>query len=242
MSWTYKSALGYPQILTTNLFGGLQQPRSYVANATYTTPTGVKSILVLGQGAGGGGGGCGQANSTQSSVAGGGAAGGWGYYFVTSPLSSYTITIGLAGTAGGAAANGGAGSNTTFVNGPTTYLNCIGGAGGKSIALGTSAVTANGGIATATGTGTVNFPGMAGGPGYRFSGTTGCSGLGGTTWWWYSYPTAGVGTTTSSAAPAPFQTGTSGGCGGSGGWANTTSGTVSGGTGSDGFVVIYEFR
>src|ERR1043166_4104290 len=114
MSWTYKSALGYPQIVTTNLFGGLQQPRSYNANATYTTPSGVKALLVLGQGAGGGGGGCGQANSTQSSVAGGGAAGGWGYYFTASPLAGYAITIGVGGTGGGAAANGTAGSNTTF--------------------------------------------------------------------------------------------------------------------------------
>jgi len=95
----------------------------YSANGTFVTPLGVRIIWLSGA-AGGGGGGGGNAGVNGS----GGGAGGTVYKYgvQVSPGTSYSITVGAAGSPGGANQNGSAGGNTVF----GSLLTLTGGGGG----------------------------------------------------------------------------------------------------------------
>ena len=175
-------------------------------SATWTKPTGCKTVRFILAG-GGGGGGSGHAHaSSNRGGAGGGAGGGITEisYRAADLPSTLTITVG-AGGAGGAgvvASNDGnpgvAGSATTVTASGITYARAAGGAGG---AQGTNSAGAGGaagalgdalyaggaggaggapGVAGAVGAATIGCPGGGGGGGMTSAGTTANGGNGGT--------------------------------------------------------------
>ena len=131
--------------------------------ATYTVPTGVRSIYVEVVGAGGGGGGV---DGQGSGTAGAGRSGGGGGYsskLITSPSASYTYTIGAGGTGGAAGNNSGSdGGASSFTDGTVT-LTANGGllGGGQNATAGTSNSARGGAGGTATG-GDLNLSGSQG--------------------------------------------------------------------------------
>ena len=98
--------------------------------STYTTPAGVKAIMVELIGGGGGGGGAVVAASQRGTAAGGGGSGTYTRILIVNPASSYLYTIGIAGTAGTVAGgNGGTGGASSFNNGAITAPGGTGGVG-----------------------------------------------------------------------------------------------------------------
>lgn len=169
--------------------GRLLNVRTLTTSGTYTPTTGTKAIKVTLTGGGGGGGGC-QASSTSDTFSGGGGgAGGTVIAWITSPASSYSVTIG-AGGAGGVGANGGsAGGNSVFGSLTATggLINIRGGDGSDG-QTGTYFVTGNGGSSFWGGSGRAGAgggvvgkaPGSGGGGAYdtAFSGTSYTGGAG----------------------------------------------------------------
>jgi hypothetical protein len=144
------------------------------SNGTYTTPTGVKFLIIEGLGDGGGGAGA-LGASSQASVGGGGGAGGYVIRFESPPLASYAVTIGPGGIGGIGALNGGNGAGTTF----GAVLAANGGNGGITMATGTSTLFVNGGLGQYGSAGDWGSAGGDGGMGTRLSGTVAASGFGG---------------------------------------------------------------
>ena len=124
-------ALGTPSVgVATNLTatGGLRSFQIFTSGIaqTYTKPANVTSILV--EVIGGGGGGGGAAVSFGSLGAGsGGDAGGYARLYVASASSTYTYTVGAAGSGGSSGANNGASGGTTSFG---RSLQATGGGGG----------------------------------------------------------------------------------------------------------------
>ena len=133
---TISDAGGY--FTSTNVEGALQelgangQPGRflrrtfYTAGATWTKGSDVGKIRVTGQGGGGGA-------SSNGTGFGGAGAGGFFDKLITSPLSTYTVTIGAGGSAAGG--NGGA----TSLSGVATGNGGIGATGGTFGSLGGTA-------------------------------------------------------------------------------------------------------
>lgn len=209
-------------------------------SGNYNVPADVTVIVVELVGGGGGGGGGVAANAGTVSAAGGG--GGGGAYtrrrIATSGGTVYSYVVGTGGPGAGAGV-GTAGGQTQF---NTAAITANGGAGGTNMASGTTVTTVAGGAGgTAGATGDVNIPGGAGGRGYRGSGTIAISGTGGGSMY-------GSNTTCVYAAVSALTNGTAGslyGSGGSGGAAQRTGGgpfTGTGGNGSNGTIIVWEFK
>lgn len=200
--------------------------------ATYTPTSGTTKILV--ELCGGGGGGGGAANTAaNAAAAGGGGGGGYARKFYSSIGSSYTYTVGTGGAGGAAGNNNGTqGVDTTFDNGGT-IITAKRGSGGTGSAAGVvPAVVAGGSGGTVSTNGDVNGAGMSGLPGRVWNGTVAESGQGG------SGPFGGGG-----AACITERNGIAGagkGAGGSGGCSYGTN-AKSGGAGSDGIIIVWEF-
>lgn len=149
----------------------LSNPTSQVftGNGTFTAPTGVTRILVTMCGGGGGGGG------SNTLFAGGGGGAGQSiiaHSMVVSPGAGYTVTVGSGG-AGGNAADGSAGGNSTFVGttSPSNYtLTTLGGDFGEF----DNDVDSPGGSATASAT-TLNASGTTSGNIYIYGGGAGAN-------------------------------------------------------------------
>lgn len=150
----------------------------FIANGSFTVPTGVSTIYISGC-AGGGGGGGGSDNSTgQSSLVGGGGGGGGGagQFLYREPFSVTSgqviaITIGSAGAAGAAGigtAGGAGGTGGNTVIGSLSTLTGGGGGGGGLRPVANS--LPNGGAGAAGGTG---FPAGATGTDGNYSGNGG---------------------------------------------------------------------
>lgn len=200
----------------------------FFSNTTYTTSTGVKSLLVELIGAGGGGAG-GVASASNAAAGGGGGAGAYISYAVTSPASSYSVTIGSGGSGGVGAANGSNGTNTVF--GGT--ITAGGGNGGIFMAGGNSPAFSLGGAGgTATGGGDVLTSGAAGEMGIRLSGTVAASGAGANAT--YAGGSQGLTSQGSGLPPAGY------GSGGAGAL-STSATSVTGGSGANGMMIITEF-
>ncbi|MBA3022931.1 MAG: LamG domain-containing protein [Sideroxydans sp.] len=188
---------------------------TFTASGTWTAPAGVTSVDVEMWGGGGGGGG-GEGDNSD----GGGGGGGGAYSRTTTvtvvPGTTYTVTVGAAGTAGATNGTGGTGGDSWFIN--TTTILAKGGTGGSAPVSDAGGVAGTGGSAAA-GVGAVKYSGGDGGTG-RDNGT-GRGGPGGS-----SAGTASNGTTgpspwsTCTAAAAP----TGGGIGGDGGCADSEDG------------------
>jgi hypothetical protein len=209
------------------------------ASGTYTTPAGCTAIMVEMIGASGGGGG-GDANSaSDSGPGGGGQGGGYARKLIASPSSSYSVTIGSAGTAGSnTGGNGGAGGTTSFGTGP--IMQVTGGAGGtgSGASTNTAFVVAGGnGAAVATG-GDININGAPGQPGVALNTNNGSGGMGGTG----PFGGAGLGgVRQNSAGTAAGQAASTYGGGGGGGASLGNTGGAAGGAGLQGVIIVTEF-
>jgi hypothetical protein len=112
---------------------------------TWTAPTGVKEVLVLGKGGGGGGGSGGYASGGGSNVGGGGGGGGAGansqaMWFNVTPGTQYAVVVGAGGTGGVAPAsspnNGTNGSSGNVSSFNSINFNNVGGGGLGGAGLG----------------------------------------------------------------------------------------------------------
>lgn len=211
-----------------------QRSRTIVsATGTYTTPTGVRSILVTCYGAGGGGGGVANA-ATNSGAAGGGGAGAKSQTLVQAPSATYSVTIGAAGAAATAGANtGGTGGDTIF----GSICTAKGGVGGAGDTIATIHVGGLGGAggAAGSGVGDLKGEGQSGGTGFALAAAISLSGGGGST-----DVSAGAiekrNATTAGGAPAA-----AGGGGGSGASAISGGASQAGGAGAAGLCIVDEF-
>lgn len=150
--------------------------QTYTASGTYTTWSGVNSLLVRCWGAGGGGGG---GHYTFLSW-GSGAGGGGGAYahdvaLPVSPCTTYVVTVGTGGQAGG---TGGAGGNSSFNAGASALVLARGGGGGSRGVPGGNAAAGAGGSA-ATSIGGTRLGGGNGGIGGNVGTSTNVGGGGG---------------------------------------------------------------
>ncbi|NTW75720.1 MAG: hypothetical protein HGB34_02350 [Candidatus Moranbacteria bacterium] len=214
--------------------GGILNRQTFTSgtNATYTPTAGTKYAVVEMWGGGGAGGGV---SATASGAGGGGGAGGYARYYLTAVSGTYTYSIGNGGT-GNSGATGGAGGNTTFVNGGTT-VTAYGGSGGIYVAGSTTAKPALGGAGGVVSVnGHINGAGVPGYSGQTGAATVAASGAGGST----QLGGGGAGRNTSGAGNAAVANTGSGGAGA----ACVTSGAAAaaGGAGSAGRIVITEYK
>lgn len=196
-------------------------------SGTYTTPAGVKYIVVELVGGGGGGGG-GSSGAGQISVSAGGGAGAYLSKVIASPSATYSYAVGAGGTGGVGAANGSNGGNTTF--GTLTAGAGFGASFGAATATSSASQTPGqiGGTAT---NGDINVRGGPGGPGMNLTGQS-SSGFGGNS----VYGGGGNG------IAAAATNGVNGGQYGAGGSGSVSSNsTTNGGAGAAGIIIIYEY-
>ena len=195
---------------------GLASVQVFTSSGTWTRPTGVTKVIIEVQG-GGGGGGIGASADYNM----GGASGGYCKKFLdVSSISTSTITVGSGGTAiaYGSTGSGGDGGASSWADGTNT-ITAGGGDGGDNSAL---YVMSIGGTATG---GDINVPGQTvqaanyTPPGSSMYGQPGC--------WVYSTSAAGV------------QNATGYGAGGTT-WAGYSS--HGSGTGSQGIVIVWEYK
>lgn len=204
----------------TSVLGLTPSFQKFIANGTFTIPTGivaVKVTLIGGGGAGGGG--------TVSNNGGGGASGGYAVKYLTglTPGNTITVTVGAGGT-GVSGTTGNSGSASTIASGTQTITTVTANGGGGGLSQGT---TSTGGAPAAISTnGDDNGAGVAGvnsaSAGLGPPGASTFKGGGG----------GSVGSSTTGAA-AVANTGSGGGGSGSGA-------TTLGGAGAAG-IVIFEW-
>ncbi len=224
--------------------GALNNVVVLTSNGTYTPSAATKSIFVKIVGGGGGGGGVAatvSASTEDALAAGGGGAGGYCEYYVATVAASYPVTVGAAGTGGAAGANPGSAGGASTFNGTVT---ASGGSGGNGCAATVGIFYNAGGAGGAAAGGTVNIPGITGGNGVIYVNSASpavCSGVGGSG----SLGQGGI---------SPYiinqstigKSGTGYGSGGSGAISLWSSGgnnsPQSGGNGTPGVIIIYEYK
>lgn len=196
-------------------------------SGTYTTPAGVRYILVELIGGGGGGGG-GTSGAGQISVSSGGSAGGYCRKLITSPAATYAYAVGAGGN-GGVGGNAGAdGNNTTF--GTLTAGKGLGGILGAAISTANSEQIPGKNGGTSSG-GDINVQGGPSGAGMNLTGQS-SSGFGGNS----VYGGGGRGI---AAATINGIDGGQYGAGGSG--AVSSNNTTNGGNGAAGIIIVTEY-
>ncbi len=209
---------------------------------TYTPSAGTGFIIAELQGAGGGGSGVAQPGVGNVNLGGGGQGGGWLRVLLTANFSGATGSVGAKGTGGTAGNNAGtSGGSTTFVTtagSPVTYT----AAGGNNPAnLGSFAPPFQYLVPTGnlTSGGDDNLDGNTASIAFTLTTNNGIACAGGSSVYSRgSFPVALSGTNQSTAGNAALGKG-----GGGGGAIATGTGTAkAGGDGSDGMVLIWEYR
>ncbi|WBM69119.1 hypothetical protein OH773_13075 [Buttiauxella sp. WJP83] len=212
-------------------------PKLIATSGTYTTPSGVKALIVEVIGAGAGGGGTLSATAGAHSVTGGGGAGGTAVSFIANPVTTYNVTIGAGGKSGTTAGTSGTDGGTTSFGSVAIATGGTGGTGGTTTAISqTNAIVAAGGNA---GKGTVGnircgsneSAGVSVGTNYG-----NISSGGGST----PYGTGGMRVGLSVKGNQPGFSATGYGAGGSGAISIDAGGAAAGGDGSDGCVLVWE--
>jgi hypothetical protein len=202
---------------------------------TYTPTSGTKTVTLVLIGAGGGGGGV-KGTSSSSGAAGGGGGGGICVKTFGSVTGTYTYAIGTLGGGGSGTtpSNGTNGGNTTFTNGATTYT-AFGGSGGVAMSSATTLQVKAGGAGGVVSTNCdVNGAGQPGQMGITVTAAIGNSGSGGSS----LYGGGGVGVNTTSASGS---NGVGYGAGGSGAISIANS-NQTGGSGTAGIIIVYEYK
>jgi hypothetical protein len=201
----------------------ISQVIPFLSSTTWTVPAGLYNLKEVELwGAGGAGGGSSGTNASSSGGGGGGYA--HAYDVGVTPGQVITVTVGAGGTGGIGANYGSAGGTTTF--GSTTPVYATGGGGGSPNAINVPGVGGSGfgaqielngeqgGIGSATGTGSGALPVNGAGGGSPFGGGA---------------PNWGVIGPVGAAGLFPGGGSNGGAC---------ASGTANGGTGANGFVII----
>lgn len=213
-------------------------------SGTYTPTSGTNSIIIELQGAGGGGGGVSSPTGSQVGLAEGGGGGAWESVRLTTDFSGASYTVGAKGAGGAAGANtggnGGSSSFTTTAGSPVTYT-AGGGAGGGMLGptLPTLETAGGAGGAVSGGTPDMSMPGSSGRMGIATQTSRGTTAAGG-----FSRYSPGAGQTfvdATNMSVAGTSAGGKGG-GGSGAMAGGTGAAKAGGDGSDGMIIIWEYR
>ncbi|MFS7219883.1 hypothetical protein AB6859_23565 [Rahnella inusitata] len=214
--------------------GRLLNVRVFTTSGTYTPTPGTAAVVVELLGAGGAGGGV--TTTTGGAAAPGGGGGGYGRKRITSGFSGVTVTIGAGGT-GGAFAAGGNGGGSSF----GTLMTCSGGTGGGVGSVTTSnvvpmGVVGAGGSATLADVSVFGGSGQVGlaGPSFSQSGQGGCSE--------YAPPTFGPSSVSGSGYISNGVAALANrGAGGSGAVGLNNSIQASGGPGSSGLCIVWEY-
>ena len=233
---------------------GLQSQQVFTTSGTLTRPPNITTIKVIVVGAGGGGGGAKVDALSGSDASGAGGGGGGGQIAVkildVSSIESATVTIGSGGAGGAGTSNtltnGSAGGNSEFGTGSDAWQIIANGGNGGDLSgtLGNASGGYNADGAspqTTAATGAdYSIPGSNGFNGTGGSVDNGCSGNGGAS----PYGVGGQGVFLAQAG-ATGNTGSGYGAGGSGASAKSVSGAASyanGGAGSDGIIIIEEYK
>lgn len=226
-----------PSALNSN--GTLLNIQTFTSNGTYTPSAGVNSALVIAVGGGGSAGSAGIVNvAGNAACSSGGQAGGLaiGIFTSTQIGASKAVTIGAGGIAPASAANPGNPGGDTSLG---SLITAKGGAGGASSLLAASGYL-DGGYASTAGTGGfLNVVGQAGEFAFWPTSSWGFGGAGGSS----IYGAGGrkVADLTASSAVAG-KNGSGYGAGGGGAVAlGPNGGPVSGGNGSSGILIVYEY-
>lgn len=236
---TVADVLLYMGLVNANGYSGRLSgiPKLITTSGTYTTPPGVKALIVEVIGAGAGGGGTLSAAAGAHSVTGGGGSGGIAESFIANPAATYNVTIGAGGKGGTTAGTSGADGGTTSFGAAAIATGGTGGTGSTTIAISqTNAIVAAGGYA---GKGTVGnircgsneSAGVSVGTNYG-----NISSGGGST----PYGTGGIRVGLSMKGNQPGFSATGYGAGGSGAISIDAGGAAAGGDGSDGCVLVWE--
>ena len=202
--------------------GGLNSVQTFTSSGTWTRPSGITKVIMEVQGGGGGG------SSDTASVYYCHIGGGGGYakkFLDVSSISSATITVGAGGAGIASAGSPNAGGASSWADGTNTVTGNGGPAGSPNRSDTTFRGAAGG---TATG-GDINIQGGPRSSHYLDQGGFGTSVLG----------TPGYGTSaTNTIYPSTsLQDATGYGAGGGGTWWGATSGS-----GSDGIVIVWEYK
>lgn len=218
------------QWLFNNNNGRLLNVQVFSVSGYYTPTPGTKFIIVETQGGGGAGGGASATGAGQFSVGAGGTAGTYAVSkFDTGFSDGVTVTVGTNGTpvAGATGGNGGASSFGGLVS-------CPGGGGGGLI---TASAPGNGPVgsplgSSATGSFIYNIPGQSGGHCFTVS-TASIAGPGGSSRMGMGAPINVLNTN--------GYNGSGRGSGGSGGANQSSQGVRTGGAGTPGIVIVWEY-
>jgi hypothetical protein len=205
-------------------------------SGTYTTPAGVKAIIIELVGGGGGSGAIAAANGNNNgTVSGGGGSGSYTRALIINPVSSYTYIIGLGGTASAIGVAGGNGGATSFNAGTITAPGGTGGAAGSTLANGSVSLGGAGGVAGIGGSFMV--PGHGGGTGFSGS-VISVAGAGANSY----FGDGGVAPAVIDGTSRPGVAGSSFGAGASGAAAvNVGTGAV-GAAGFHGVIIVTEYK
>lgn len=210
----------------------------FTSSGTWTKPSNVTFVKVIGCGPGGGGGG--GALTASGTAASGGAGGGGGgcfeaTYSATTLTSTVTVTIGAGGTGGVAATSSSTGGSAGGQGSATTFGGYIGGGAGGGGAGGQIAAASGGGGGAGTNQNGISGSGStAGGPSY--GGAGGGSGAAGGGAAMAGAGGGGGGSTAVGVGEAGGDGYTGAGGGGSGGGLTTGPASNNGGAGADAII------
>lgn len=226
-------------LLTWGADAMLLNIRAFTSTQAYTPTAGTAKVVVVCVGGGGGGGGCSAVNASNS-AGGGGGAGSVAMGVITSGFSGVTITIGAGGTGGAVGANQGATGGTTSFG---SVLSAGGGVGGSGdTAGGIARATSGGAGGSASGSASLyGQRGQSGGHGVAETVVLSQGGTGGAS----PYGSGGTPAVAGSPSTAPGN-GANGFGGGGGGAAaaaaSTSAAGNTGGAGSAGLCIVYEYN
>lgn len=229
---------GTQALINLGAVGRLIGVQRFTSNGTYTPTSGTTRVVIEAVGGGGAGGGAGTTGAGQYSVGAGGASGSYSIALFTSGFSGLSVTVGSGGTGvlAGTGNTGGATSVGTIITAP-------GGAGGGVVAATAGPVLAGGGIPGAVGV-------ITGGTTIKLSqGTHGGANLLSTASTTTAYgPMGGASPVNGGAAGITANSDGSVavtgayGAGGGGASNNASLGTSrTGGAGTAGIVIVYEY-
>lgn len=218
-----------------NPSGVLLNVRRITSTGAYTPTTGTNSVLVYLVGGGGAGAGAAITGASTISVGAGGGAGGVAISYLTTGFSGQTITIGAGGT-GVAGTTGNTGGASSFL---TMAANGGGGGGaaGPSSPPFTTAGTAGG---SASGGNVSNTSGANGNPPMALSTSLGSNGVLGGAGGSNMFGTGGPNVSSATTSSGFTATGNGGGGGGAVNQINQAA-TATGGPGTAGVCIIYEY-